>query len=170
MDKFIYDISQADLITHPVWYFPMDDSVSDETVVRPIQTDHISLDYRLIVVTDFVGKNGAAFMGYIYWGKPETIEVIQPVIVGTNSSITFWNGIRKPSKDYVQTVVRDFPQLVFPLEFRSRHINELSVIRGQLEGLYYLGEDDGVKCWPFASKNAHNENARIDGNGHFGAI
>lgn len=54
-EKQVYDLNEKDLIDHPVWYFPMDDTAQDELSIRPVEEnfDFSTSDYQFIVRTEF---------------------------------------------------------------------------------------------------------------------
>ncbi|MEZ9548041.1 MULTISPECIES: hypothetical protein [Vibrio] len=137
----IYDLTRSDLEQHPVWYFPMDDTVGDELTIKPLKGDDKKNDYQLIVRTSFTANDGTHFVGYIYWCRPENIESIQPVVfVNDEDCITFWNGVTQTGwDDYGKEQKKMRNKL--PLKYSSDAFNGLESLSGVLEGLYYLNDE-----------------------------
>ncbi|ABD79870.1 hypothetical protein [Saccharophagus degradans] len=145
VEKQIYDLESEDLRKHPVWYFPMDDSVEDELSVKPCGTDEISADYQVIIKTVFIDGEGKEYLGYIYWSDPDTLEDLKPVLfVNEEDCITFWNGMIKPSWDDYDAALQVMKDR-FPITFRSDAIENLPSISGVLDGLYFISDDDSIQ-------------------------
>lgn len=53
----------------------MDDSVEDELTVRPLQAVESCADAQLIVRTNFEGRNGARYLGYLYWDRSGGLNI-----------------------------------------------------------------------------------------------
>ena len=144
MDKEVFELTRDDIEEHPVWYFPMDDSVEDELTVRPFKGDCEPNEYQVIVKTTFQGSNGKEFTGYVYWSIPNTIEDIKPVVFTSNDEcITFWNGLMEAKwNDYSseQQTIR----LSLPLKYSSSSCQGLSSISGVIEGLYYIDDNNTI--------------------------
>lgn len=146
-EKQVYDLNENDLIDHPVWYFPMDDTAQDELSIRPVEEnfDFSTSDYQFIVRTEFSSVDDEKFIGYLYWSFPAEIEYIKPVVfVGFDKCVTFWNGISKPSWDDYGGASGDLRKK-FPFSFNSYSHETLYSLSGFLEGLYFLeGKKVGV--------------------------
>mgnify|MGYP001026836805 CR=1 FL=1 len=141
MDKQVYDLTNDDLVQCGVWFFPMDDSVEDELTVRPLQEAESCTDYQLVVRAQFKGRNGARYLGYLYWDMDGDIKYLKPVVLFEDgSAISFWSGIVKPSweecSDKAQTLRNDLP-----LTYISEPLLGLPEISGVIEGLGYLEGD-----------------------------
>ncbi len=154
MDKQLYDLEPKDLDKHPVWVFPMDDTVEDEETVRPV-TDKMQLeDLQLIVKTKFEDQTGKKYYGYIYWGEPRNVEYLKPVMffdeIG-KSGIAFWNGMIEPEDTDFDQAKGILSSKSFPIRFESEDTFELYPIKGELKGIYYIDANDNVcfKAIPF---------------------
>lgn len=147
MDKQISELVLSDLDAIPVWYFPMDDTVEDETTIRPFaQENTINVDVQVIVKTIFTDKDNKNYKGYIYWGEPARVEYLNPVIYLTNfEPIAFWYGVAKPTLNEINKKL--FSK--FPINFVSEGHFGLKPIEGILHGLYYLDEEHNVACLNF---------------------
>jgi hypothetical protein len=145
LEKQVYDLELRDFIQHPIWYFPMDDSVEDELSVKPFDINELPGDYQVIIKCFFSDCEGKQYIGYIYWNSPPKIEDIKPVLFTSGEGcITFWNGIAKPSwTDYDATLqaIRNY----FPITFSSEAIENFPSISGTLEGLYFFGDDNSIQ-------------------------
>jgi len=140
-DKQVYELAIDDLACFGVWYFPMDESVEDELTVRPLLEKEACSDVQIIVRTNFVGVDGSSYLGYLYWDGNGGVEYLKPVIfLEDGSSITFWNGMVKPSWEDYSARAQEL-RAVFPISYTSDHLLELPKISGRLEGLYYLDGD-----------------------------
>ncbi|TBV08479.1 hypothetical protein [Phytopseudomonas dryadis] len=140
-DKQVYELAIEDLIIYSVWFFPMDESVEDELTVRPLLEKEACADAQIIVRTGFVGADGSSYLGYLYWDGRGEVEYLKPVILlEDGSSITFWNGVIKPSWGDFSARAQEL-RAVFPISYVSEHLLGLPEISGELEGLYYLDED-----------------------------
>ena len=96
MDKQVFDLTPRDFDETPVWFFPMDDSVEDEETVRPAEDASQIDDFQVVVKTHFYDQEGNGYLGYIYWGSPEKVEYLKPVMFFSDdgeSGLTFWNGM-----------------------------------------------------------------------------
>jgi len=134
IQKQVYDLTKEDLERFPVWYFPMDATVDDEMTVRPYPTDtSLGSDFQVIVRTHFATKDGRRFLGYIYWGYPHDVKYLQPVMYAPGCCVTFWNGLVKPSDEYLIRLDKLMPEF-FPISFKSEEIHGLPSIYGVLEG------------------------------------
>jgi len=79
-DRQVYDLGPEDLAAHPVWWFPMDDTVTDEATVRPLAPgDPPAEDHRMIVATAFRTAVGVRFQGYVYVTIDDRVESRMPV-------------------------------------------------------------------------------------------
>lgn len=135
--KHVYDLSENDLKEFPVWYFPMDSTVDDELIVREVPIgEACDTNLQIIVRTKFRSNGGAEFLGYIYWGHPEQVWFLKPVMFAHDVNVTFWNGPIKPSTDYLQRVNKAVPDL-FPVSFRSEGVMGLDPLQGLLHGIYF---------------------------------
>lgn len=144
-EKQIYDLGPKDLLQHPVWYFPMDDSVEDELSVKPCSADDLSADYQVIVRTIFIDSEGQENLGYIYWNNPDNIEDLKPVLFLNDwDCITFWNGMIKPSWSDYDAELHAIKGR-FPITFRSDAFDSFPSISGILNGLYFLGDGDSIQ-------------------------
>lgn len=136
-DKQVYELTVQDIEEHGVWYFPMDETVKDELTVRPVRSrEPIDADFQIIVRARFKTKDGASYVGYVYWSYSSSVENLQPVMfVRIDECISFWSGIIEPTwADYSSElqVVRS----ALPVSFSSEVIFDLEAISGTLEGLY----------------------------------
>ena len=151
MEKQIWELTQSDITENPAWVFPMDDTVRDELTVRPVRRiEDLGDDLQVIVRTRFrVGRENE-FFGYIYWGSPETVEYLKPVILVDDRSVTFWNGIRQPSQEYISEAAALLGGPTERIDFVSDHVFGLTEIRGSLSGLYFINPDEGIEIikWP----------------------
>ena len=57
-DKQVYELTIDDLDSCSVWFFPMDETVEDESTVRPLAEQEACSDFQIIVRTDFHGESG----------------------------------------------------------------------------------------------------------------
>lgn len=140
MDKQIYDLTEDDINQHPVWYFPMDETVEDELTIRPVDDLHGLGDAQIIVKTEYSDSKGAKYVGYIYWNTPDTVEDLKPILfTGNNECISFWNGIVKsPWGDCspAQQCIRSY----LPVQYKSYSFDRLYSLTGVLKGLYYYDD------------------------------
>ncbi|MFV9654495.1 hypothetical protein ACNFCK_06200 [Pseudomonas sp. NY15366] len=140
-DKQVYELTVDDLAGSGVWFFPMDDSVEDELTVRPLQAVESCADAQLIVRTNFEGRNGARYLGYLYWDRSGGVEYLKPVVfLDDGSAVSFWSGIAKPSweeySDRAQVLRK-----ALPMTYVSDSLLGLPELSGVLEGLGYLDGD-----------------------------
>ncbi len=144
-DKQIYELTVNDLARSGVWFFPMDDSVEDELTVRPLAGKENSSDFQIIVSTDFFGASGTVYAGYLYWNSNAAVEYVQPVVLSEKGeAVSFWNGMIKPSWEcskFSKVVRADLP-----ISYVSKALFGLPLIRGRLEGIYYLVEGQVCCC------------------------
>jgi len=97
-DKQVYELTIDDLACFGVWYFPMDGFVEDELTVRPLPEKEVCADTQLIVRASFLGVDGSRYLGYLYWDGSGYVEYLKPVVLFEDgSSVSFWNGMVKPS-------------------------------------------------------------------------
>lgn len=140
-DKQVYELAIDDLARCGVWYFPMDESVEDELTVRPLLEKEVCADSQLIVRASFLGADNSRYLGYLYWDDSGRVEYLKPVILlEDGSSVTFWNGMVKPSWDDYSTRAQEL-RAVLPISYISEPLLELPEISGWLEGVYYLDEE-----------------------------
>ncbi|MGI2184073.1 hypothetical protein ACRN9F_17810 [Shewanella oncorhynchi] len=145
-DKQIYDLTEADLLDCPVWFFPMDETVEDELTVRPgFKREDYYYDRQCIVRTRFETNSGESCVGYIYWGEPKVVENLKPTMFLRGECITFWYGMMAPSFDDYSSVMNS-PNKVFPIKFKSDEIDGLASIVGDLDGLYFIDDSGVVQC------------------------
>jgi hypothetical protein len=140
-DKQVYELSIDDLAHSGVWFFPMDDSVEDELTVRPLQEVESCADAQLIVRAHFEGRNGARYLGYLYWDGNGGVEYLKPVVLlDDGSAISFWSGIAKPSwAEYSEKA--QALRKALPITYISEPLLGLPELSGVLEGLGYLDGD-----------------------------
>ena len=141
MDKNINDITPNDLMEHQAWYFPMDDSVESEEIVRQMPNDRGPDDCRFILRTDFIDQSSRIFLGYLYWGKPALIEYLQPVLFlapDGNKGLAFWNGMRPPKLSDFEQARGTLDAKSFPITYRTVRWPQTDVLEGVLEGIYFL--------------------------------
>ena len=143
-DKKVFDLTEDDFGRCHVWFFPMDETVEDELTVRPF-LGSLDEDYQKIIGADFTGADGSKYFGYLYYDLSASgVEYTKPVIFYKDKIITFWNGMIKPSWfDYPNDIQEVKNSL--PIGFRSRPAFNLSLIEGELRGLYYLDENNRIK-------------------------
>jgi len=140
VSKQIYDLSPRDLEQHPVWIFPMDESVEDEASVRPVNAGEIvPSGLQRIVRCRFSDSAGRPLIGYVYPGAGDDVEAARPVAWCGDLCITFWNGMIEPDAEDVQ-LVKDLG-LQWPINFLTEIAGEASQ-SGVLRGLYYLAGDE----------------------------
>lgn len=139
--KQVFELTVADLEKYPVWYFPMDDSVSDELTIRPAKSaSDIDNDLQVIVHTRFTTATNREFVGYLYWGEPAIVQYLRPVALAGDACISFWNGRIRPS-------VSEFDGLSkadFPIRYTSTECFNLHSINGHLAGIYHFEDDNAV--------------------------
>lgn len=136
-DKQVYDLTARDIEEHGVWYFPMDETVENELTVRPVLTrEPIDIGFQIIVRTWFETREGARYVGYIYWSSSSAIGHLQPVMfVRIDECISFWSGMIEPiwaNYSSELQVIRS----ALPVSFSSEVVFDLEAISGALEGLY----------------------------------
>lgn len=96
-DKKIYELTKQDMDSHPIWFFPIDESVDDETSIRPC-LDPTNENLQMVIAAEFIASNGNTYSGYVYHDlSTNSIEYVKPVIFLGGNIVTFWNGMRKPS-------------------------------------------------------------------------
>ena len=143
-DKQVYELTIDDLDSCSVWFFPMDETVEDESTVRPLAEQETCSDFQIIVRTDFLGESGAVYRGYLYWDSNAAIEYVKPVILSDKGgAVSFWSGIVTPaweSSEFASSIRSELP-----ISYASEPVFGLPSICGKLEGLYYLS-DDQVCC------------------------
>lgn len=149
-EKQIYDITEEDIKNYPLWIFPMDDSVDDDfTIARPvIEESAVNLSLPMIIRTKFIDKRKMEYYGYIYWDTDEKIEFLKPVLYSGEFCITFWNGKENDTnelRDYMKEIEKEIGDNIFPFEFISEEIYGLRSIKGKLNGLYYLDDENIVQ-------------------------
>lgn len=138
VDKQIYDLTVDDVTECGVWYFPMDDSVEDELTVRPLRDEEFCSDAQIIVRANFSGRDGAKYLGYVYWDGCTEVEYLKPVILlGDGTAISFWSGLIKPSWDDCSVLAQRLREGV-PIKYVSEAVLGLPSISGELDGLGYL--------------------------------
>tara|TARA_B100001248_G_scaffold261982_1_gene255377 strand:+ start:7442 stop:7894 length:453 start_codon:yes stop_codon:yes gene_type:complete len=143
MLKEIYDIKLSDLIEYPVWYFPMGDCIEDQ--VKPALTQEDVDSYKTLVRTTFETNDKIKHGGYIYWMKSEEICYLQPFLFFENLALCFYLPF-PPDEEDLSYFKNLFPKESWPIKFESEEHFGLKSIKGSLEGLYYLGEDNKVCC------------------------
>ena len=143
-DKQVYELTIDDLDSYSVWFFPMDETVEDESTVRPLAEQETCSDFQIIVLTDFLGESGAVYRGYLYWDSNAVIEYVKPFILSDKGgTVNFWSGIVTPaweSSEFAGSIRSELP-----ISSASEPVFGLPSICGKLEGLYYLS-DDQVCC------------------------
>lgn len=140
-DKQIYDLTVRDIEEHGVWYFPMDETVENELTVRPVRSrELIDIGYQIIVRTWFETRDGARYVGYIYWNNSSAIGHLQPVMfVRADECISFWSGMVDPNWANYSSRLQII-RSVLPISFSSEVIFYLETISGTLEGLYSFND------------------------------
>jgi hypothetical protein len=147
VSKQVNDLAAQDLERHPIWVFPMDQSVEDEASVRPVEHDEIVPDGMVTIVRCiFRDQSGRQMFGYVYPRHRDDVDERLPVAWCGSLCITFWNGMREPSPSYVATVVS--ANLQWPLSYQT-DTERAPACAGKLDGLYYL-QEDRVRCIPVA--------------------
>ncbi len=147
MEKQIYDIGPKDLVENPVWIFPMDDTVENEETVRPVTAKSQLEDLQAIVKTKFEDHMGNRYMGYIYWGKPNSIEYLKPVMFFDErgeSGIAFWSGMIEPENTDFDHANGILSSKSFPIKFESEDAFGLYPVKGELKGIYYIDGKDNI--------------------------
>ena len=147
--KQVYDLIPGDLLSYPVWWYPVDDSVLDEATVRPLKDLYpIEQDYPIIVKTKFRDNRGVSFDGFIEWVPfaDRGVREVKPNLLSEQVNIDFWFGIIPPDQKSINKIKNLFPKESWPIKFESEEHFGLKSIKGSLEGLYYLGEDNKVCC------------------------
>ncbi len=148
MDKQLYDLEPKDLDENLVWVFPMDDSVEDEETVRPVKDKEQLEDLQVIVKTIFEDQMGKKYYGYIYWGEPQNVEYLKPVMFfdeSGESGIAFWNGMIEPESSDFDHADGILSSDSFPIRFESEDAFGLYPIKGELKGIYYIDSKDQIK-------------------------
>ncbi|TKK33442.1 hypothetical protein PspCFBP13528_06975 [Pseudomonas sp. CFBP13528] len=139
-DKQAYELTREDLINFSAWFFPMDATVEDELTVRPLTEKEACTAFQVLVRTSFVGARGSVYLGFLYWNSIALVEYVKPVILSEGGeAISFWNGIIKPQwngSEFSASLRADLP-----ISYMSEPFVNLPSLRGKLEGLYYLAED-----------------------------
>ncbi|WP_028316517.1 hypothetical protein [Desulfatibacillum aliphaticivorans] len=152
MDKQLSELTPKDFVETPVWFFPMDDSVESEETVRPVREIKQIEDFQVIVKTFFFDQHGNTYLGYIFWGSPEEVEYLKPVMALDDSGrtgIDFWHGLVEPGEEDFRQMRSILMRESFPIRFVSEEIVGLNSIHGELFGLYYLDKHYNVICKSF---------------------
>lgn len=138
-DRQVYDLTAQDIEEYGVWYFPMDETVENELTVRPVRSrEIIDIGFQIIVRAWFETRDGARYIGYIYWNNSSAIGHLQPVMfVRTDECISFWSGMFEPNWANYSSELKVIRSNL-PVLFLSEVIFELASISGVLEGLYYF--------------------------------
>ncbi len=148
LDKQVYDLTESDINEHSVWYFPMDETVEDELTVRPLKDVNQIGDAQLIIKTQFIDSQNRQYLGYVYWGTPDTVDCIKPVMFTDESEcISFWNGLSKPSWDEYGGSQAPLKEAL-PVRFETTAFPTIKSLSGSLKGLYYIN-DAGVTDFIF---------------------
>ena len=143
MSKQIHDLTASDLDEYPTWLFPMDESVEDETSVRPIVRGEIVPDgLQRIVRAVFRDQTGRTFRGYVYFATGSNVEDTRPVAWLAGVCITFWNGMVRPEDDYVLRA--KMLGLKWPVTFAT-NAPGAPCQQGSLSGIYYW-DGSSVQC------------------------
>ncbi len=146
MIKHVYDLTSADLERHPAWVFPMDETVEDETCVRPVAAgEHLPDGLQTIVRCTFQDGSGRTLCGYVYAAEDGRVDSVKPVAWVDDLCVTFWNGMVKPDEGYLAAI--GGAGLDWPLTY-SVDVPVSEPLTGVLDGIYYL-EDDDVRCLKF---------------------
>ena len=142
MAKPVFDLTLADIEEFPVWFFPMDESVEDETFVTPLESlDNRNFHALVIVRTEFTDSNGSRYLGYIYWDGIGVVNQCQPsLFIGPDEYLTFWSGSKKPSWA-TEGILQQTMRGKFPISFKSQNHFGFSSIEGDLRGLYFFDEN-----------------------------
>lgn len=137
MKKQIWEITESDLMNHPVWFFPMtEDEDSDEATVLPVsETETISINTQSIVASEFTDNNGNKFFGYMYWAKPIRLEDNQPLMWVNGNPTSFWFGIQEPSKE-------EMLKLNFPIKVKSIPFSNHEAIEIEILGYGYINGNE----------------------------
>jgi hypothetical protein len=143
--KHIWDLTEEDLNTNPVWYFPMEGEETDETNVLPAsESEAKNMNNMLLVSANFKESTGKIHKGFIYWSKPEVIENLQPCVFYGSGKVTFWFGIGEPEAE-------DMKQLHFPITVTSSVVYGLEKIEKVIEGYYFFNKAGDIEVMHVAS-------------------
>src|SRR5688572_12575758 len=97
MTKQLHELTAADIEKNPICVFPMDESVEDETSIRPVEPGEIVPDgLQRIVRCVFRDQVGQSLLGYLYADVGNRVEDVRPVAWSGSLCITFWNGMVDP--------------------------------------------------------------------------
>lgn len=147
-EKQLYEITAKDLINHPIWRFPMNETVKNELTISPCLDKKVDLlSEKIIVKATFFCSNSKKYIGYIYWApEPHDIKVIQPnLIFNDDTNLCFWGGIRKLSwNDF--NIDTDLIKKMFPISYASEPCQGVPPINGNIDGLYYFDDIFNVIC------------------------
>src|SRR5579871_4791491 len=94
--KQIYELSEADLLAHPLWEYCSDEEDvdgQDEATVRPAIAH--GLPYgpgEIFVAADATFADGTKATAYISSGPTDELGITQPHVVVEGTQIGFWLG------------------------------------------------------------------------------
>src|SRR5262245_57919888 len=135
--KQIYELTPSDLASHPVWFFPMDDTVEDEASVCPVADgSDIPSGLQAIIRADFVDALGRSYPGYVYAVDEDTVDYVRPVLWAGEHCITFWEGMLPPAPEYITLVSALFRRDAWPIRYVVDPSGGLGERHGRLEGIY----------------------------------
>lgn len=149
LEKEVYQLRKENFEEYPVWYFPHDDTVEDETIVRPLTTESFDdlFDTKVFLIkADFTDNTGKVYPGCITWDPSDEIGFLQPTLFLDKEVVSFWFGMDKPDWEASSPDEQTLREK-FPIRFDSLQLGKAYSRTGVLEGIYYIDiESDEVKC------------------------
>jgi len=139
--KQVYELTPADLETHQIWEFALDEERldgQDEATVRPWKGGPPlnPADGMFVVRASFELADGARLFGYL---TPPVqgvsgIGTIQPVIVAKQGQVQFWFGIRTPNAEEISRAYATLGRTANAV-FPCRYASEVPLIGGPIAGV-----------------------------------
>lgn len=150
--KMLEDLTEQDLLTHPLWAWDMADE--DEADITPVQSEKDQGDPKrsLAIRTEFLCNNGRRLTGYLTPFDTTEIRFLQPTLVVGLQQYPFYYGICRPEKDNILSIAEVVGENGFPIQYRTSESLFVQTVAGKLDGLYYRDDDSNeIKCLPIGS-------------------
>ena len=157
--KQVYALSAQDLEQHPLWEYALDEEAEpgqDEATVRPLDTLPTNPENRSQVVLAIKWVLADGTMSYGVINCPTTsewdISDLLPSIVVNDGMVSFWQGVRVPSRE---TITNEYRRLgkttehVFPANFRTLVEIDGRFVQGIIDGFYHYDWLPGRRMYPF---------------------
>jgi hypothetical protein len=146
--KQVYELTQHDLSTFPVWEFRLDgegEEGRDEATVRPYTASGPldPTDRMFVVRAVFTLADGSKLRGYLTPPGPgdASIGTLQPIIITGRGQVRFWCGTAAPDSKRLahnyELLGKDAKH-VFPVQFESDVELVGGVVRGSVPGFLVL--------------------------------